>query len=731
MAYLSDINDQTQQQLGQVAAPAGLNNTAAPIAPAGSGGGAGSTGRSSSPTASPNTASSTTPGTPATNVSTYLQANQPQVQNYGSSITGQLNGQYGQALNDVNSAASNFNTSVNTGYTPVNSSVDQSVLSNPATVTSNPSSTQAFESQLSDAYSGPTQFETSSSYAPLEQEIATTQNSATPWTTFSGTESQFQGLGDTTPGEQQLDATLIQQTPNVAQNIQTAASQASTLTPTINNVAATEDAAVQSAQANASEAQSGATTALNTAEQEEASQLGSELSSAQTAEGTYNSDVSTLQQAATQIQQQITAFLAANPQITAANIDPALAPWVGLQQANAPTQSDVATAQDYSEEAALSELANGNYSSLLSPTDASQAGTYTLPDASVIEGTVSPVAQALNSEVGSIGNQITSQENEFQTAEEEAYDVGTLVPEQSQAQKAVSTDNSTIAALQQQIKSTPTGTGKGTTLPGLQQQLAADQTQLATDQASLDSVNTQVASEVSKTGTPEANWNGWDAVGPLAQSLSYLPQLGTNYNDLIAQLQADVTPLNGISIPSYTQSASPSSPFPQAITPSTSDATSIGKASNLAALGATGAAGVEAGLSASSAAAGNAAEIAAETAANEVGGMGTDAGQQAFAESLAQNTDMLGASTPVTGATPISAGLEGAGEELGPAALAAYGTSNIAQNIAANPVQDLGAILGNTLTLGALSLPKSALSSIGNDINKAVNAVDDFFKHLF
>jgi uncharacterized protein YpmS len=394
MATISNP-EQDQQQQG-VTPPQGT------VAPTQAGGG---TGGARSVGTSPSTASSTTPGTPATNVSQYLAANGPQIQQFGQNVTGQLNNQYGQTTSDINAAGTNFGQQVQAGYTAPNASIDQQVASNPTAFVATPGNVQAFQAQANDQYTGPSQFETAAPYAGLESEIASAQNNATPWTSFAGTQAQLQGLGDTTQGEQSLDAALLAGNPGVESSIQAAAAPYANLPSYLAGVAAPADASVATAQAAAQQAQVQAGTAIGTANTNLNNSLASELTDAQTAESQYNTNINNEAAQAAAVQQVINEFPGLLSSLGASwtqGQPPAYNAPVLPNTVAAPTQANVATPADYANAAALAELA-GTPETALNPANAPQAGTFNVPTfTNQINPTVAAYLQSLQQTQGAL-----------------------------------------------------------------------------------------------------------------------------------------------------------------------------------------------------------------------------------------------------------------------------------------------------------------------------------------
>lgn len=377
MAYLSPEGQDQQQQ---PATPATGGAPGATPAPTQTGATAGGT-----KTASPNTASPVTPGTAATNVNEYLNANAPQTQQYANNVASGLTNQYGQIQSDIGSAANQFNNQINAGYTPENTALVNQAAANPASFASNPNNVSAFQAQENDQYTGPTQFETSSPYTGLTNEVTAGTNAATPWQSFSGTASQFGNLGDQTLGEQNLDATLFAQTPGVNQEIQNAATPFNSLNSYLTNVGTGADAAAAAAAANATAAAGNVQSVFNPLETNFNTNLANETTQAGTANLAYQQEQ--LQQQAADnaaIQSAFNAFETNNP-ISNAQGNAALFNNLGVTgtgpgiqlNAAAPTLAQTATPEQYAEANALSELMGNNYANPLAGQTTSTYNPFT------------------------------------------------------------------------------------------------------------------------------------------------------------------------------------------------------------------------------------------------------------------------------------------------------------------------------------------------------------------
>lgn len=365
MAYLSPEGQDQQQNAAAPASGGAPNATPAPTQTGATAPGA--------KTASPDTASSTAPGTAATNVNQYLSANAPQTQQYANGVSSGLNNQYGQIQSDVNSAANNFQGQINSGYTPEDTSVVNNAAANPTAFVTDPNNVSAFQAQENDTYIGPNQFETASPYTGLTNEIAQGQNAAAPWQSFSGTAGEFGNLGDTTLGDQNLDATLFASTPGVNSQISNAAGQFSTLPAYLTQTGTTLDTNAANAATNANAAAANVSNIFNPIDTAFNSNLTNETSAADAANVTAQ-QTATAQQAQDNaaIQAAFNKFQSGVPISNSgsnADLFTALgskAPGAGIQLNSTPeTAAQVANPQEYAEATALSQLMGSNYANPL------------------------------------------------------------------------------------------------------------------------------------------------------------------------------------------------------------------------------------------------------------------------------------------------------------------------------------------------------------------------------
>jgi len=349
---------------------------------------------------------------PQTNVSQYLTANAPQIQGQANTISGALTNQYGQVMNDIGTGAQNFTNEVNAGYTPYNPTLIGEAEANPSQFASNPTNVTEFGQQINDSYTGPQAFETTTPYTALNNEV---QNAVTasgeignPAGNLSGVQTYLgASQPQETPGAQQLDASLLSQSPAAYQQVVQAAAPMSSLTDKLANDVTAEDMTATNAGQNATLGGPAAQTALQTIASNLTTTVNDETAAGQTAAATQNAQVladmtsgnltpadlavlgwTPAQWSALQAQDTLenTAqnFTSANGQWGDTSLTQAPNLQQYLTQGNpmtAITTANSATAQDYANNAALAQLAGtanitpSNISTPLTQTNATQAGT--------------------------------------------------------------------------------------------------------------------------------------------------------------------------------------------------------------------------------------------------------------------------------------------------------------------------------------------------------------------
>jgi len=375
-----DPNQQNQQQgIGQPNLQAPPMTSSAP----GAGPGA-STGKG---VATPQSA----PAQPFQNLSAYLNANQPQVQQQANQIAGNLNNQYGQTTSAINQGKADFGNQVQAGYAAPNTDVTNAAAANPTDFAKDPNNVKAFQSLYNDQYTGPTDFESTGAYGNLSGQVSKAASDAALLGTNAGIQNYFQTQNpNATKGGNVLDSVLLQGTPEAYTTIQNAAKPFGTLQDYLTGATTEADQGVTNAQQTAQQTaqglqnqytgaggfiptfETGFNTNLNqartTAQDKTVQEVNDFKAGNATPQeladlGTSPTDMANLKAIQDSLMKDYKAPFDTNGYINNT------APEVGI------TPSNFATQADYQRAAALSQLTGQDLSSVLNQTNIGQAGT--------------------------------------------------------------------------------------------------------------------------------------------------------------------------------------------------------------------------------------------------------------------------------------------------------------------------------------------------------------------
>ena len=202
----------------------------------------GSSGQSSGGTAgggNPAAGTSTQFAPTASKLSDYLSTNAPQVAQQGQTIAGNLTQGYNQAQSDINNAVSGFGTDVQGGYYQANPDLVNKAASNPAEFAGTTGGEQIqggpagftdknvsdFQNLWNDTYTGPQNFESTTPYQNVQNEVQNAVTNAQNVQTPAGLTSYLntQAKGNYLPGMATLDTALVQGSPQALGAIQQAA----------------------------------------------------------------------------------------------------------------------------------------------------------------------------------------------------------------------------------------------------------------------------------------------------------------------------------------------------------------------------------------------------------------------------------------------------------------------------------------------------------------------------
>lgn len=337
-------------------------------------------------------------GSSASKLGDYLSANAPQIGQQAQNLTNNLNQQYGQIGTDINNAIGQFGQQVQGGYAAPNQDLVNQAVSNPSGFVSNPDNVKAFQAQYNNAYTGPQNFESTTPYGNIQNEVNSAVQNAGLLNSQAGLQSYLAqtGTGNQTRASNTLDALLLQGNPESRQQIQQAAGQFKGLTDQFGNAVTGANAQVPLAQQAAQQAQQYAQQQAGNTTNQFNTALQNQLQNAQNQVNTYNKTIPGFQSGLEAINQGINNWnnytnTAWDPHFGFKTIamDNPTANVKVPQMMNAPTVNQVATPDQLATQQALNTLIGNNNLNTIDPN--AQVGGYAAPTASNLTPLVNQV----------------------------------------------------------------------------------------------------------------------------------------------------------------------------------------------------------------------------------------------------------------------------------------------------------------------------------------------------
>lgn len=373
-------------------------------------------------------------GSSASKLGDYLSANAPQIQGQADKISGNLNSQYGQIQNDISGAINQFGQQVQGGYTAGNKGLVDQATSNPFAFAYNPTPTPAtppapsgaignklsgvkqvggsafnpndytantqninnFQKQYNDQYIGPQNFESTTPYSNVQNEVQSAVQNAGLLNSQAGLQNYLAGQSgpNATKASNTLDALLLNGNPGAQAQIQNAAKQFNGLTDQFGKATTGANQGVTTAQQEAQQAQDYARGQFGNKANTFNTDLQNKLSTAQGQNDTYNTNVNNLRNqlqsgdlsGATGVDQGLKDYLTNTLNPWFSQNAPGYTPSYNFLDSlssntnpQAPSLANVASSNDYSTLAALNQLGGSPITSPLSLETANQGGSYTTP----------------------------------------------------------------------------------------------------------------------------------------------------------------------------------------------------------------------------------------------------------------------------------------------------------------------------------------------------------------
>lgn len=645
------------------------------------------------------------PSQPFQNISSYLTANAPQSKDLANQVAGTVSKPIDEAKTGITDAATNFTGQVNAGYAPENKDLITAVSENPAyVVAESPDNVTNFLGQLNNTYKGPTDFTQGTGYSDLQAKIAQAQSQASNTGSEAGIQSLLKSVeGPTTAGINKLDSLLLSANPENYKTIQDSGKGATELTPLLNQTASDQNALAAGGAKTAAQTAQEALAALESARGAEGTNLNAEQGSIQDIVNQYNKSVGIINPVVQNITQAIQDFLTNNPNVQIGSGGDPLADIKNLTSIVMPEMASYASPEDYAQIAALTQLGDKNVGNLpIGSSTASQAQSFNLPtQLQDVIGKAPGVEKALQDQLMGFGNSINSAVAPYQALMDSETRRADVVQKAEDLTNQIQPLQKQVADMQQKYNVLA------------QPNSGASPSQQATAKAALDEAQARLNGMQSQlstyTSSPDYHvGNYWDQIGQMAQGLQWVNGTETSYQQLVDAINGELGKLGNVGVPNLKYGPNAAAPVAKSAPP-----IGVDQAAKIAATGTQVGAPIAAALGGGAAAA-NAIEAA-------------NIAQGGFGEGLA-TSGAEGAEAAAEGTAGLQAGLTA----VAPAALAAYGASNIVKNSAANPIKSGIATLANTgLSLATLSLPPSVFNSIGKDIDKVVHNIKDFFGGLF
>ncbi len=241
MAYIpKQLSEDEQNQFGRTA----------PTTPFPQAQGGGSAGAGENPAgAAPGVGTSTQFGSNAAKLSDYLNANKEQVGEFGQKVAGDLSNRYNQTVSAIDQGTGDFNQQVGANYTPPDSSKVNQALQDPAAFAKDQKNVQDFQTWYNPTYTGPQNFEGTSTYSNLNDQVNKAVEKSSLVKTPAGLStylSDFGGNNYSTGGMRTLDSALLQRDPGARTAIASAATPYSNLTGYLGDKTKGANAAIES-----------------------------------------------------------------------------------------------------------------------------------------------------------------------------------------------------------------------------------------------------------------------------------------------------------------------------------------------------------------------------------------------------------------------------------------------------------------------------------------------------
>lgn len=324
------------------------------------------------------------------NVQDYLKANQQQGENFGGQFVSTVGQGVGKAQSDIDTAAQNAQNQITSGTVSAQPGLAQEAKTTPTLVTSDADKLAQFQKEYNAEYTGPQSFEASDQYTTAANAANTATQTGAELGSTGGRQQLLQDVfGVYGQGNKGLDQTLLQNSSAytgvapLAQSFQSVNDYLKAAANQTNQQATQGQATTQATKAGATGALAGNLTAFQNQINAETAAAKADLQAKadRYAKDFASGDALTIAKDLRELKTDPNApYYPIQDYLQALNQDygvrPDISNYNNFNPAGQVTAANVATPEEYANAAAYQKLTGEDYSGILNPANATQAGTY-------------------------------------------------------------------------------------------------------------------------------------------------------------------------------------------------------------------------------------------------------------------------------------------------------------------------------------------------------------------
>lgn len=324
------------------------------------------------------------------NVQDYLKANQQQGENFGNQFVSTVGQGVGKAKSDIDTSAQNAQNQITSGTITSNPDIISAASKTPTAITGDANKLAEFQKEYNAEYTGPSSFESSDQYTNAANAANTANQTGAELESTGGREQLLQDqFGVYGQGNKGLDQTLLQNSSSYP-TVPGLAKDFKSVQDYLTAAAANTNTAANNAAATTAATKAAATTPFANNLTNFQNQINSETAAAKAdlqakadkyAKDFAAGDADTISKDLRELKTDPNApYYPINDYLKALNkdygVNPDISNYNNFNPAGQVTAANVATPEEYANAAAYQKLTGTDYSGILNPANASQAGTY-------------------------------------------------------------------------------------------------------------------------------------------------------------------------------------------------------------------------------------------------------------------------------------------------------------------------------------------------------------------